>query len=195
MTYASTAWLTSDSSVVKVLLCSRLCMAPSQSVLARRTSISGLVVLFCSCFAGLYVAGRLWNVSRQLYYAVWTIPTPISLTKLCHCQPRPSSRRAARCIRISASYERQGLGCTLVQELELAAYQEKLVDVEMRNHQLQAKAVKQRKPVTEGGGCVPSLRVTPHLAPLGLCRVAISGAQCRLIALQSPLPLSRTCRL
>ena len=37
---------------------------------ARRTSLTGLVFVFCSCLAGLYVAGRLWTTTRQLYYLV-----------------------------------------------------------------------------------------------------------------------------
>lgn len=45
-------------------------MASFQLGLARRSSLSGLVVVFCSCIAGLYVAGQLWKTTRQLYYLV-----------------------------------------------------------------------------------------------------------------------------
>ena len=37
---------------------------------AKRSSLTGLVFVFCSCLAGLYVAGRLWTTTRQLYYLV-----------------------------------------------------------------------------------------------------------------------------
>ena len=46
---------------------------------AKRSTTSGLLLVFCSCLAGLYVAGRLWNTSRQLYYLVSRINPPGSI--------------------------------------------------------------------------------------------------------------------
>ena len=52
---------------------------------AKRSSLTGLVFVFCSCLAGLYVAGRLWTTTRQLYYLVRVhldLCSPILLTSV-----------------------------------------------------------------------------------------------------------------
>ena len=53
---------------------------------AKRSSLTGLVFVFCSCLAGLYVAGRLWTTTRQLYYLV-SPPYSYALSFSCHCRP------------------------------------------------------------------------------------------------------------